>query len=218
VVAHPQITGGYLVIHGERRWAAALREGGPLLAYRLADWWDFVAWMIMDSQHRYEPGALAMTLSDALLMTERAKWYTGPSARNNADATIGEYLGIDRHPIQALRQVMALRGQHGDDIDAVIVKEVREVDRGVLSPGGAYGRIKKAIDRKNAPVVTVQQQRRILINSAQIGAGIIDGLTGLGPDLDPTLTARECAEHAKQLGAVRTKLEQVIRQLKERAR
>jgi hypothetical protein len=220
VVRHPKIRGAYMLLMGERRWAAAVREGGPLIVYRLDDWFDLHAWMIFDSQTQYGPGHEPMRLSSAAAMVDRIKALTSPPARGNVDAIMAEYIGdeVTRKRIQHIRQTLVLKGLHGPEIDALIDKEVNQSDLGIQSTDTTYARVHRAIDRLSAPPVSAAQQRKILNNSAQIGAGIIDGLSGLGPALDDTLTPGECAVYQRQLAAVRLKLEQVIRQLKERTR
>lgn len=218
MVRHPAIRGLYVLVMGERRWAAAVRQRGPLVVYRIDDWYDLHAWMVLDSQTRYQPGWEPMRISSAWGMSDRVRELLRPSMRNNPDSVVAEYVGngTTRKRIQEMRQIMALRGPYGEEIDRLIDREADLADRGLSATNTAYGRVKRAIDRMNAPEVSAQQQRKILNNSAQIGAGIIDGLSGLGPELDPSLTAGECAVYVQQLGAMRLKLEQVIRQLKER--
>jgi hypothetical protein len=219
VVRDPLVRGEYLLLMGERRWAAAVRSGGPLIVYRIEDWWDLYAWMILDSQTRYLPGHEPMPVSAALAMTDRIRHLLQPHSRSNSDSIIAEYVGdgLTRKRLQELRQTYMLRGMYGSEIDLLIDREVALADRGLTATNTTYGRVKRAIDRMNAPEVSAQQQRKILNNSGQIGSGLIDGLQGLGPELDDTLSAGECAEWARQLSATRLKLEQVIRRLKERA-
>lgn len=204
---------------GERRWAAAVRLGGPLIVYRVEDWWDLYAWMVLDSQSRYLPGHEPMRVSSALTMTERVRELLQPSARSNADSIIAEYVGdgLTRKRLQELRQTYLLRGMYGPDVDLLIAREVELADRGLAATNTTYSRVRRAIDRMNAPEVSAMQQRKILNNSGRIGSGLIDGLQGLGPELDDSLEAGECAEWARQLSATRLKLEQVIRRLRERA-
>jgi hypothetical protein len=179
--------------------------------------------MIQDSQQRFLPGYEPMTLSSALAMTEQVRGALQVNMRGNADSIIAEYVGGDttRIRLQEMRQLMALRDKHGSEIEPLIERlierEVLQIDSGLASPNAAYHRTKRAIDRRNAPAVSAQQQRTILNNSGRIGSGLIVGLAGLGPALDDTLTPGECAEWARQLGATRARLERIIRLLKERA-
>jgi hypothetical protein len=158
-----------------------------------------------------------MTVSAALEMTDRIKDALQPPGKSNVDSIIGEYTGFNRKMIQELRQVRRSLGQHGDEIDAVIHQNIRLIDAGLLKPSSAYDRVAKAIAYKEAPAPSAAVQRKIMNNSAQVGAGLIDGLRGLGPVLDDALSAGECAVWARQLAATRLELERVIRLLKGRA-
>jgi hypothetical protein len=203
---------------GERRWAAAQRVGGPLTVYTVGTWPELYAWIVLDARKRYIEGALPIARTELLAMIEHIRSTIRIPGRSNEDSIFAEYEGlIGRKAIQETRQVAALRGIGGEAMDRMVQQELDRIDRDETKPSSAYDRLQKYLKRSQTPLVSEGQQRKILNNSASIGAGLIDGLRGLGPELADTLGSGECADWAKQLGALRAELERVIRQLKERA-
>jgi hypothetical protein len=215
---HPSIRNQFIILSGERRYAAALRDGSPLIGEVIENWEQFLAWMILDARWP-SSGALKMPLTDAVVMIDKITGALETTRFDNVDRTVSEYLGLSWGHVQETRQLARLlQSDLTAEQKAAIVQELRLVARGEASPSAAYQRTRKMLDRAAAPTTPGAVSRRVLNNSAVTAAGVIDGLRSLSSDFTEQLGAGECAEWARALGPVRAQLERTIKALKERAK
>lgn len=211
--AIPSPSGRFEIVAGERRWLAMRRAELELRIHRVGGWPDMLAWMIQDSKSE---GATVPSLVEAVEMIDRITSRIPTTRTDAADRTICEYLGVHVDRMRETRMIRRwLEPGVPESIRVLAREELRGVHRGLTSPGGAEGRIKRAFERASAPTVPAAVQRRTLDGAVKTALGLGDALGALG-DLSVELTNEERDAWATQLGKSRLVIERTIRNLKER--
>lgn len=217
------VRGGFVLLAGERRWTAMVRQYSILHVWSVRTWSDFFAWMLLDARRtngvKVGLDRRPMNFVDAVSFVEKVKRYLPTNKNDYADQVIAEYLGL---PVDDIRQTRYITNwtalEQPEDVRVMAHHELGEVAAGRIRPTSAYDRVKRYAEaleaRRNAPPAA--KQRAMLGNLAAQSTGLVDALQALGP-LSDELEPAECETWITQLGAARRAMERVIRALKERS-
>jgi hypothetical protein len=203
---------GFVLLLGERRWAAMVQTGRPLFAYTVRTWEEVYAWLMLDVD---QPGRTQMTVSELVAVINKISTCVKVKKNVYLDDVICAYAQVDKERMQETRAVLKFLGpEYPEGIRSQARAEMVDIEAGRIRPSSAYGRIKKALDRVNSPALPAEQQRKILTNASAAAAGLADALQTLGPP-SPDLTTEERRSFADQLARARLRLEQTINALRK---
>lgn len=210
---------GYVLLGGERRFAAHLRRNDrEIEAYLLSTWKQWVAWMAHDellaARHGFERARMdAVTAAhldgkaQALLTFDRA---------DRPSYDIAEYAKLPEKYVSQTRLLIRAMEEPGtpEPILAAIREQLIEVAEGRISPHAAYDRVHRQRRQLNAPKRTAAEQAKILTNVQPVLSGITDALASLGDMIDPAMPKVEAEEYVKVLLSGRSALDRAVRNLR----
>jgi hypothetical protein len=194
---------GYVLLAGERRFAAHVRRGDiEVEFYVLKNWTEFVAWMMHDRSLQETRGFKSVPLNpiEAGYFDAKAQELLKPLRGEKPSFDLAEYLQFPEAQVSTSRALIrAFVAAEDPERRAAVLSIMRDIEAGVITSHAGWDRWIRYRKRAEAPVRTAAEQRKTLAGAGTVTQGLADALGGLGEEINADLTREELERHIAAL-------------------